>query len=338
MTATLILTGCPKLMIHGPCGGVRTDGGCEIEGIDCPFVAQPVTRTALAASPVPLDLGVPGPGTRPLIIADLPVPALDVDALRTAARTMAEAGTVDAALTGDHGRERVQLPPVLRAQTMAAEGLRPWIGLNCRDRNRVALEGELAGLAAVDGVAAVHCVTGDHTLTGHRPDATPVFDLDSTELASLAATYELTASVAEAPLSPPVGARPARLAAKAAAGAAVGIVNHTGDAAVVGRFVAATRAAGATAMTFLACVPVVVSAASAAQLRSFTGLVTPPGLIDRVLAAPDPWEAGVAEAVRFAESLLAQPGLAGIDLSGVSAPTEEPTLAQAMAETARRLR
>jgi 5,10-methylenetetrahydrofolate reductase len=231
----------------------------------------------------------------------------------------------------------VQLPPVLRAQVLADEGLRPWIGLNCRDRNRVALEGELAGLAAV-GVAAVHCVTGDHTATGHRPDAAPVFDLDGTALAALAAARGLTASVAEAPLSPPVDARPARLAAKAAAGAAVGIVNHTGDAAAIGRFVAATRRAGATGMTFLACVPVVVSATSAAQLRTFTGLVTPPGLIDRVVDAPDPWEAGVSEAVAFAESVLDQPGVAGIDLSGVSAAGEEPALARAMAEVARRLR
>jgi 5,10-methylenetetrahydrofolate reductase len=237
----------------------------------------------------------------------------------------------------DGGCERVQLPPVLRAQVLAAEGLRPWVGLNCRDRNRVALEGELAGLAAV-GVATVHCVTGDHTLTGHRPDAAPVFDLDSTELASLTARYGLTASVAEAPLSPPTDARPARLAAKAAAGAAVGIVNHTGDAAAVGRFVAATRAAGATDMTFLACVPVVVSTGSAAQLRAFTGLVTPPGLIDRVVDADDPWEAGVAEAVAFAEAVLDQPGVAGVDLSGVSSPGEEPALARAMADVARRLR
>ncbi|HEV7762784.1 MAG TPA: methylenetetrahydrofolate reductase [Acidimicrobiales bacterium] len=325
-------SGCPKFMVHGPCGGVRPGGGCEVDGVACPFVAAPVTRTARAAPPLP-----PALTARPLIIADLPVPALDVDALRHAARCMAAAGSVDAALTGDHGRERVQLPPVLRAQILAAEGLAPWIGLNCRDRNRVALEGELAGLAAV-GVAGVHCVTGDHTLTGHRPDAAPVFDLDSTELAALAAGRGLTVSVAEAPLAPPVAARPARLAAKAAAGAAVGIVNHTGDAQVVGDFVAAVRAAGATAMTFLACVPVVVSAASAAQLRTFTGLVTPRGLVDRVLAADDPWEAGVTGAVAFARAVLAQAGVDGVDLSGVSGPGEEPLLARAMAEVARRLR
>jgi 5,10-methylenetetrahydrofolate reductase len=293
-------------------------------------VAEPTTRAAVRAAPVPLALPI-----RPLVVADVPAAALDLDALRRAADGLA--GTVDAGLTGDHARARVQLPPVLRAQALAAAGVPPWVGLNCRDRNRVALEGELAGLAAV-GVAAVHCVTGDHTASGHRPDAAPVFDLDGTALASLAAARGLTASVAATPLAPPPAARPARLAAKAAAGAAVGVVNHSGDAAVVADFVAACRAAGAGEMTFLACVPVVVSAASAAELSRLAGLVLPAGLVDRVGGSRHPWAVGVAEAVRFAEAVLAVPGVSGVDLSGVAAPGEEPALARAMATIGRHLR
>lgn len=247
------------------------------------------------------------------------------------------AGWADAGLTGDHSAARVQLPPVLRAQALREEGLHPWVGLNCRDRNRVALEGELAGLASV-GVLAVHCVTGDHTSVGHRPDAAAVFDLDSTQLTSLAAAAGLTASVAEAPLSPPVEHRPARLAAKARAGAAVCIVNHTGSASVVAAFVAATRAGGAAEMAFLACVPIVVSRASVTRLRSFTGLVTPPGLLERVWDAPDPLAAGIAEAVSFAEAILDRADVVGVDLSGVAGEGEEPILAGAMAEVGRRLR
>jgi 5,10-methylenetetrahydrofolate reductase len=274
-------------------------------------------------------------GTRPFVLADVPAPPLDLDAFRRSADVLA--GAVDAGLTGDHGRARVQLPPVLRAQALADAGLAPWIGLNCRDRNRVALEGELAGLAAV-GVTAVHCVTGDHTATGNRPDAAPVFDLDGTALAALAAARGLTASVAEAPLAPPVGERPARLVAKAAAGAAVCVVNHTGDAAAVADFVAACRGLGASDVTFLACVPVVISAASVAELRRFTGLATPPGLLDRVAGARSPWATGVDEAVRFAEAVLAVPDVAGVDLSGVAGAGEEATMAEAMAAVGRRLR
>jgi methylenetetrahydrofolate reductase (NADPH) len=321
---------CPKHMVHGPCGGVQADGTCEIGGLTCPFVARPTTEPQMRVAPVPLEAG-----TRPFVLADVPAPPLDLDAFRRSADVLA--GAVDAGLTGDHGRARVQLPPVLRAQALADAGLAPWIGLNCRDRNRVALEGELAGLAAV-GVTAVHCVTGDHTATGNRPDAAPVFDLDGTALAALAAARGLTASVAEAPLAPPVGERPARLVAKAAAGAAVCVVNHTGDAAVVADFVAACRGLGASDVTFLACVPVVISAASVAELRRFTGLATPPGLLDRVAGARSPWATGVDEAVRFAEAVLAVPDLAGVDLSGVAGAGEEATMTEAMAAVGRRLR
>jgi hypothetical protein len=116
------------------------------------------------------------------------------------------------------------------------------------------------------------------------------------------------------------------------------IVNHTGSAKVVADFVAEVRAAGADELVFLACVPVVISAASAAELATFTGLATPPGLLDRVVEAADPFTAGVDEATRFAESLLALGDVAGVDLSGVPGPGEDALLARAMAEIGRRLR
>ena len=107
-------------------------------------------------------------------------------------------------LLGDHGAERVHFPPSYRARLLADEGVAAWPGVNCRDRNRVALEGELAACADA-GVAGVHCVTGDHPALGHRPDAMPVFDLDSTDLTALARREGLRVSVAHAPASPPAG-------------------------------------------------------------------------------------------------------------------------------------
>ncbi len=321
---------CPKRMVHGPCGGVDTHGRCELGHLPCPFVPGPLARPATTADPVPLGLS-----RRPLLLADVPALACDLDSTRRAAAALAP--WADAGLTGDHADARVQLPPVLRAQALAGEGLPAWVGLNCRDRNRVALEGEVAGLAAL-GVAAVHCVTGDHTHLGHRPDAAAVFDLDSTALAARAAATGLTASVAENPLAPPTAARPGRLAAKVAAGAAACIVNHVGRAEVVGTFVSEARAAGAVDTVFLACVPVVISATSAQRLARFTSLATPPGLLGNVEGSPDPYRRGVSAAIAFAQELLGQPGLDGVDLSGVAGPGEEQVLAEAMAEVARALR
>ena len=60
-------------------------------------------------------------------------------------------------------------------------GLTPILQLTCRDRNRIALQSELLGAAAL-GLDNILCLTGDHTRMGDHPGAKPVFDLDSVSL------------------------------------------------------------------------------------------------------------------------------------------------------------
>jgi len=60
-------------------------------------------------------------------------------------------------------------------------GLTPILQLTCRDRNRIALQSELLGAAAL-GIENILCLTGDHTRLGDHPGAKPVFDLDSVSL------------------------------------------------------------------------------------------------------------------------------------------------------------
>jgi 5,10-methylenetetrahydrofolate reductase len=326
---------CPKEMTYGPCGGVAPDGGCETGAGRCAFLDVPLPRWSGGTAPEPADAfaGM----RRPLVIADLPARALDLASLREC--TAALAGAVDAVLLGDHGGERVQFPPALRAHWVQARGVRVWAGLTCRDRNRVALEGEIAGLAEV-GVAGVHCVTGDHTVLGHRPDAKAVFDLDSTRLVALAAAGGLPVSVAENPGAPPADRRPARLAEKVRAGAGACFVNHTTGPAAVREFTTAAVTAGA-AVPFVACVPIVLDEATAAVLRSFTGLHLPPGYVEGVLGARDPLRAGVAAAVALSQALLDVPGVRGVNLSGGGGPDSAlapATVAGALATVARALR
>ena len=322
------VTACPKRMTYGPCGGVTPDGGCELPGLPCVFVDVPVVRWAgqAAAGLAPSGLAAVM-AHRQIVVADLAAPPLDREALRRCAAPLA--GRADAVLLGDHGTARVQFPPVLRAALVQAEGLPAWVGLNCRDRNRVALEGELAGLAAV-GAAAVHCVTGDHTERGHRSDAAPVFDLDSTRLVALARSAGLFASVAENPVAPPRALRPERLLEKVRAGATACFVNHTSGPVALTQFADAARAAG-VAVPLIACVPVVTDAGSAAVLRSFTGLELPPGYLEGILDAADPERAGIAAAVRLCEQLLAVPGVRGVNLSGGARPGEEERMSRANA-------
>lgn len=322
---------CPKQMTHGPCGGVTTAHRCEVdEALTCPWVDSPTTVWG-GHEPGPTDAHplLDLLHTRAVVVADLPAPALCRDGLLRTADLLA--GAVDAVLVGDHGGARVQFPPSYRAQLLREAGLAVWAGVNCRDRNRVALEGELAALADA-GAAAVHCVTGDHTRIGHRPDARPVFDLDSTQLAALARAEGLLVSVGETPCGPPADRRPARLAEKVRAGAQVCLVNHAGGAGPVAAFVAA-----GPPIPYVACVPLVLDRHSADLISGFTGLVLPPGYLAGIVDAPDPAVAGIAAAVRLAEQLLAVPGVRGIDLSAVPVPGAEERTARALAAVGRAL-
>ncbi|MFT4122927.1 MAG: methylenetetrahydrofolate reductase C-terminal domain-containing protein [Microbacteriaceae bacterium] len=381
---------CPKRMTYGPCGGVGFAGECEVSPQRCSFVDLETVRWHGVEADAPPGRSDPVPAPRPparadwmrgrlaagrVVVADLPARALDADSLAECAGILV--GSVDAVLAGDSGSARVQFAPSYRAQLLRAAGMDVWSGLNCRDRNRVALEGELAALAHA-GVAGVHCVTGDHTRTGARPDAAPVFDLDSTGLASIARAAGHLVSVAEAPATPPVARRAARLVEKARAGAEVCFVNHAGGAGPVADFVAAARAqaarveapraeappvealraealsveappveaggavptaeAGRAGLAFVPCVPVIVDPGSAALLRSFTTLVLPPGYLDGILADADPAAAGIAAAVDLSEELLAVEGVSGVNLSGGAAPGREAWFAEALATIGQRLR
>jgi 5,10-methylenetetrahydrofolate reductase len=53
--------------------------------------------------------------------------------------------------------------------------------ISCRDRNRIAIQGDVLGAAAM-GVQNILCLTGDGVQAGDQPEAKPVFDFDSTSL------------------------------------------------------------------------------------------------------------------------------------------------------------
>ncbi len=336
----LSLSSCPKFMTYGPCGGVHADGACEVADFTCPFATSKL-MTWLA--PKVDDLKVKPSITlagqafletmqrRPVIVTDLPTAPLSASSIRASADALV--GCADTVLLGDHGEARVQFPPAYRALLVHQAGLASWPGLNCRDRNRVALEGELAALAHAN-VAGVHCITGDHTASGHRPDARPVFDLDSTRLAALAHTVGVLVSVAESPAAIPTSERAFRLAQKVKAGANICFINHSGEAENYGNFIDAVRAHD-VAIPFIAGLAVATSDSSAKAIRGFRNLVVPDGYLERIVASSNPRKVGIRAAIKFGEKLLAQPGVHGLNLSSVPTAGQEVELAHDLAEIAK---
>jgi methylenetetrahydrofolate reductase (NADPH) len=315
---------CPKRMVMGPCGGVQADGSCEVAPRPCVF-PSPVEWAGPVPAPAPLR-------TVPRILTDFSSQPWSAAMLGAVAAVLAPA--CDAVLVGEH-QDQPSFPPTLHASLLMAAGVRPWLTLTCRDRNRIVLEQELTGLREL-GVDAVLCVTGDARAYDVRPDVTQVFDLDGTRLAALAASVGMPAAVAETPTAPPRPLRGFRLFQKQRAGAAVAVLNHASAGSVAG-FMAAAAQAGVT-IPVIAAVAVFTDELSAAVLSGLPGLELDPVAVRAVLSHPDPVAAGIAAAAREARALLAIPGVAGVNISGLASARGYEFGARVKAELAQLIR
>lgn len=113
-------------------------------------------------------------------------------------------------------------------------GYSPVMQVSCRDRNRIAIQGDVLGAAAM-GVHSVLCLTGDDVTAGDQPGAKRVFDLDALHLLRTIRTMRdegrymsgrkitvrprLFLGAASNPFAPPLDWRPHRMAKKIEAGA-----------------------------------------------------------------------------------------------------------------------
>ncbi|MCG5431268.1 methylenetetrahydrofolate reductase [Mycobacterium sp. MYCO198283] len=311
-------------MEFGPCGGVRPDGQCEMRAGPCafpdvvPWSGPPAAGAAAVA---------------PLILTDFSCAPFDPADVAATAETLRDA--CDAVLVGEH-QNRPDFPPALMGRLLLDSGVRPWITLTCRDRNRIILEQDLRGLQLI-GVETVFCVTGDGRAYDVRPDVTQTFDLDGPRLVALAASLGMVAAVPETPTAPPVHARPARLVEKQRAGARLAVLNHVTSPATVAEFMAAARAAGLT-MPVVGAVAVFTDLVSAAVLQGLPGLALDENVVASVLAAPDPVEAGIEAAVAEARALLAIDGIEGVNLSGSASASGTGVGSEIKAEVGRRIR
>jgi len=67
------------------------------------------------------------------------------------------------------------------------EGLEPNFQMVCRDRNRLAMQGDILGVYA-HGIRNILCLTGDHQQFGDHPKTKGVFDIDSIQLLNMVKT------------------------------------------------------------------------------------------------------------------------------------------------------
>ncbi len=149
-------------------------------------------------------------------------------------RALVLASVCDAINATDASGANCHMSSVGICALLTRAGYEPIYQVSCRDRNRIAIQGDLLGAAAM-GVRNVLCLTGDGVQAGDQPEAKPVFDFDSLTLLrtvkimcekgqflsgrKLDVPPKFFAGAAENPFAPPYDFRPLRLKKKWEAGA-----------------------------------------------------------------------------------------------------------------------
>jgi 5,10-methylenetetrahydrofolate reductase len=249
------------------------------------------------------------------------------------AQSRALVGYVDAVNVTDSPTSSAHMSPLAGAAFVAQQGLEPTMQITTRDRNRLAISGDMLGGWAL-GVRNVLCLTGDPVSAGDHPDAREVHDLSVVDLVRFVAgmrdsgrllsgqELELPPryfiGVADVPLAPDYD--PARLEEKADAGADFVQTQIVYDVDALGEWVEAIRARGIFERMFvLAGVAPPRSAATVRYVRDqLPGVGVPDAVLQRLEQAGDgAEEEGVRLTVEIVERLRAIPGLAGVHVMGL---------------------
>jgi len=210
-------------------------------------------------------------------------------------------------------------------------GYAPVMQISCRDKNRIAIQGDILGGAAM-GVCNILCLTGDGVQAGDHPQALPVFDLDSVSLLETARTLRdehrflsgrkityaprVLLGAAENPFALPLEWRARRLAKKVAAGAQFIQTQYCYDVPLLRQFLRQVEDLGLLGKVFiLAGVGPLRSAKAAEWMRTHVpGLHIPDALVKRMAGATDGAREGRQICIDLIQEIRTLPGVSGVHL------------------------
>lgn len=238
-------------------------------------------------------------------------------------------GWVDGINATDGSGANCHMSSVAICALLTRRGYSPIMQISCRDYNRIAIQGNVLGAAALE-VGNILCLTGDGVQCGDQPQAKPVFDLDSTSLLSTIRTMRdekrflsgrkistpprVFIGAAENPFAPPYAFRPLRLAKKIAAGAQFIQTQYCFDVPLMAEFMGRVRDLGLDQSCFiLAGVGPLASARTARWMRAnVAGVHIPDHVITRLEGANDQKAEGKRLCVEIIQQLREIKGVAGI--------------------------
>jgi methylenetetrahydrofolate reductase (NADPH) len=262
-------------------------------------------------------------------------------------RALVLASVCDAINATDASGANCHMSSVGICALLTRAGYEPVYQMSCRDRNRIAMQGDLLGAAAM-GVKNVLCLTGDGVQAGDQPEAKPVFDLDSLTLLrtvrimrdhgqflsgrKLEVTPRLFVGAAENPFAPPLDFRPLRLRKKWEAGAEFIQTQYCFDVPILIEFMKRVRDLELDKKLFiLVGVGPLRSAKAAEWMRTnVPGVHIPDAVIARLKGAAKPAREGKALCVEIIQQVREIAGVSGVH---VMAYRQEDLVADIIEET-----
>ncbi len=238
-------------------------------------------------------------------------------------------GWVDGINAVDASGANCHMSSVSICALLTRMGYAPVMQIACRDKNRIAIQGDVLGASAM-GVQNIMCLTGDGVQAGDQPGAKPVFDLDCISLLKTVRTMrdehkflsgrKLTSSpnvflgAAINPFSPPYDFRPHRLAKKIEAGAQFVQSQYCYDVELFRKYMAKVRDLGLHEKCFiLVGVGPLASARTARWMRSnVPGVHIPDAVISRLEGAADQKREGKQLCIDLINEVKAIEGVSGI--------------------------
>ena len=240
-------------------------------------------------------------------------------------------GFVDAINATDGSGANCHMSSVGMCSLLTRRGYAMVMQVSARDRNRIAIQGDVLGAAAM-GVYNILCLTGDGVDVGDHPEAKPVFDVDCMSMLGmlrgmrdegrflsgrkLTSPPNVFLGAAANPFAPPLDYRPLRLAKKVVAGAQFVQTQYCFDLDVFRNYMTAVRDSGIHEQVFiLAGVGPLASARSAEWIRgNVPGIHIPDAVIDRLKGAEDQKEEGVRLCVDMINEIREIEGVHGVHI------------------------
>ena len=240
-------------------------------------------------------------------------------------------GFVDAINATDGSGANCHMSSFATCVLLQQHGYSAIMQMSCRDRNRIAMQGDVLGASAL-GIEAIVFITGDGVQSGDHPGAKPVFDLDSITLMHIVKTMRddghylsgrklskspsLFIGGVDNPFVPEMNFRVKRLAKKIEAGAQFIQTQYCFDVPRLAEYMKKVReqALHKQAAIIVGVGPL-ASAKSALWMREHVaGVHIPDVIIDRLAAAPNQRREGQQICKEIMQSIRDIDGIAGIHM------------------------